>query len=383
MGIGTFVPSDPKSQDISELVGSIDLSTVGDYGSESDPRAYRFDGELNVANRGLMEFIEMLKADERFLYVLLTLSQEKNIKTGRFPLIYADECVISHTNETEFNEFLGNKKSEALHDRMIMVRIPYNLKVSQEERIYQKLLRATSLEGVHMAPHTLRVAAIFAVLSRLEEPKMSGLTLLKKLKLYDGEDVDGFRQKDVKQIKEQTEREGMDGISPRFIINRISTSLIKPDTRCINPIDVLRALKDGIEQQSQFKKADRERYANLLVAAHVFGHVDFFKNNLCFADTNRRMVNDAVAHALRIDAYIERYGLEVVEHLMDIGFALDRHTDPHKGLLRQPYPPRRVVEKEHVVLPYDDLMDTPTRSITYAVEGERLPPTLSATSYGF
>ena len=108
MGIGTFVPSDPKSQDISELVGSIDLSTVGEYGSESDPRAYRFDGELNVANRGLMEFIEMLKADERFLYVLLTLSQEKNIKTGRFPLIYADECVISHTNETEFNEFLSN-----------------------------------------------------------------------------------------------------------------------------------------------------------------------------------------------------------------------------------------------------------------------------------
>ena len=266
-GIGTFVPSDPKSQDISELVGSIDLSTVGDYGTESDPRAYRFDGELNVANRGLMEFIEMLKADERFLYVLLTLSQEKNIKTGRFPLIYADECVISHTNETEFNEFLGNKKSEALHDRMIMVRIPYNLKVSQEERIYQKLLRATSLEGVHIAPHTLRVAAIFAVLSRLEEPKMSGLTFLKKLKLYDGEDVEGFRQKDVKQIKEQTEREGMDGISPRFVINRISTSLIKPDTRCINPIDVLRALKDGIEQQSQFKKVDRERYANLIADA--------------------------------------------------------------------------------------------------------------------
>src|SRR6266581_170322 len=250
MGIGTFVPSDPKSQDIAELVGSIDLSTVGDYGSESDPRAYRFDGELNVANRGLMEFIEMLKADERFLYVLLTLSQEKNIKTGRFPLIYADECVISHTNETEFNEFLANKKSEALHDRMIMVRIPYNLKVSQEERIYQKLLRATSLEGVHLAPHTLRVAAIFAVLSRLEEPKMSGLTLLKKLKLYDGDDVDGFRQKDVKQIKEQTEREGMDGISPRFIINRISTSLIKPDTRCINPTDVQKAFFVSFEKEA-------------------------------------------------------------------------------------------------------------------------------------
>ena len=266
-GIGTFVPSDPKSQDIAELVGSIDLSTIGDYGSESDPRAYRFDGELNVANRGMMEFIEMLKADERFLYVLLTLAQEKNIKTGRFPLIYADECVIAHTNETEFNEFLADKKSEALHDRMIMVRIPYNLQVSQEERIYEKLLRQTNLAGLHLAPHALRVAAIFAILSRLEESKIAVLTLLKKLKLYDGEDVEGFRQNDLKFIQEQTEREGMDGMSPRFIINRISSSLIKPDTRCINPIDILRALKDGVDSQGQFKKADRERYNQLIAEA--------------------------------------------------------------------------------------------------------------------
>ena len=267
VGIGTFVPSDPKSQDISELVGSMDLSAIGDYGSESDPRAYRFDGELNIANRGLMEFIEMLKADERFLYVLLTLSQEKNIKTGRFPLIYADECVISHTNETEFNEFLANKKSEALHDRMIMVRLPYNLKVAQEERIYEKLLGQTHLHDVHLAPHTLRVAATFAVLSRLEEPKLAGLTLTKKLKLYDGEDVEGFRQRDVKMIREQTEREGMDGISPRFVINRLSTSLIRPDTRCINPIDVLRAIKDGIDTQSQYARADKERYTHLIADA--------------------------------------------------------------------------------------------------------------------
>lgn len=267
IGIGTFVPSDPKSQDVSELVGSIDLSTIGDYGSESDPRAYRFDGELNVANRGLMEFIEMLKADERFLYILLTLSQEKNIKTGRFPLIFADECVISHTNETEFNEFMSNKKSEALHDRMIMVRVPYNLKVSQEERIYTKLLSQTSLNGLHLAPHTLRVAAIFAILSRLEAPVTNGLTLTKKMKLYDGEDVEGFRQKDIKMIREQTEREGMDGISPRFIINRISSSLIKPGAQCVNPIDVLRSIKEGIDSQEHAQKDIRERYHNLIADA--------------------------------------------------------------------------------------------------------------------
>ena len=267
IGIGTFLASDPKTQSVDELIGSIDLSTIGEYGAESDPRAYRFDGELNVANRGVCEFLEILKADVRFLYVLLTLSQEKNIKTARFPLIYADECVISHTNEAEFTEFLADKKSEALHDRMIMVRIPYNLQVSQEERIYAKLLSATTIQDIHMAPYTLKVTAMFAVLSRLEEPKVAGLTLIKKMKLYNGEETEGFRQKDVKQIKEQTEREGMDGLSPRFIINRISTSLIRPNTRCLNPIDVLRALKDGVEQLSQLKKPEREKYLTLIADA--------------------------------------------------------------------------------------------------------------------
>src|ERR671924_38770 len=253
VGIGTFVPSDPKSQDISELVGSIDLATVGEHGSESDPRAYRFDGELNIANRGMAEFIEMLKADERFLYILLTLTQEKNIKTGRFSLIYADEFVIAHTNEAEFKEFLADKQSEALQDRMIMVQMPYNLKASAEVQIYEKLLRRASLGALHLAPHALEVAAMFAVLSRLEEPKLAGLTLVKKMRLYAGQEVEGFRQKDVKLIKAQTEREGMDGISPRFIINRLSSSLIRPNTKCINPIDVLRALKDGFDSHGTFK----------------------------------------------------------------------------------------------------------------------------------
>ena len=264
LGIGTFVPSDPKSQDISELVGSLDLATVGEYGTESDPRAYRFDGELNIANRGMVEFIEMLKADERFLYILLTLTQEKNIKTGRFSLIYADECVIAHTNEAEFKEFLADKKSEALQDRMIMVQMPYNLKVSAEVKIYEKLLQRASLGPLHVAPHALEVAAMFAVLSRLEAPKQAGLTLVKKLRLYDGQEVEGFRQKDLKLIKAQTEREGMDGISPRFVINRLSSSLIRPNTRCINPIDVLHALKDGFDSHGTFTREEREKCDHLI-----------------------------------------------------------------------------------------------------------------------
>jgi len=263
VGIGTFSPSDPKSQDITELTGSIDLSTIGDVGVESDPRAYRFDGELNIANRGLMEFVEMLKVDEKFLYSLLTLSQEQSIKTGRFAMIYADEVILSHTNENEYIAFAGNRKSEALQDRIILVRVPYNLRVSQEERIYDKLLhQSEALRNVHLAPHTLKVAAMFAVMTRLEEPKRQNVDIVKKMKLYDGEDVEGYKSKDVRELKEETVREGMDGISPRYIINRLSSALVRDGVTCINPIDSLRAIKDGFEQHTGISGDQRERYLN-------------------------------------------------------------------------------------------------------------------------
>lgn len=263
VGIGTFSPSDPKSQDITELTGSIDLSTIGEVGVESDPRAYRFDGELNIANRGLMEFVEMLKVDEKFLYSLLTLSQEQSIKTGRFAMIYADEVILSHSNENEYIAFAGNRKSEALQDRIILVRVPYNLRVSQEERIYDKLLhQSEALRNVHLAPNTLKVAAMFAVMTRLEEPKRQNVDIVKKMKLYDGEDVEGYKSKDVRELKEETIREGMDGISPRYIINRLSSALVRDGVTCINPIDALRAIKDGFEQHTGISSEQRERYLN-------------------------------------------------------------------------------------------------------------------------
>jgi len=226
VGVGTFTPSDPKSQDISELVGGIDLSTIGEVGVESDPRAYRFDGELNIANRGIMEFVEMLKTDEKFLYVLLTLSQEQNIKTGRFSMIYADEV-----------------------------------------KIYEKLLKQSALQNVHIAPYTLRIASVFAVLTRLEPSKKAGMSLMKKLKLYEGEDIEDFKQKDVKELQEEAVREGMDGISPRYVINRLSNALIKQNTTCINPIDALRALRDGLDQHTSITREERDRYLNLISEA--------------------------------------------------------------------------------------------------------------------
>ena len=267
VGVGTFTPSDPKSQDISELVGGIDLSTIGEVGVESDPRAYRFDGELNIANRGLMEFVEMLKTDEKFLYVLLTLSQEQNIKTGRFSMIYADEVVVSHTNEHEYAAFVGNKKSEALQDRIILVKVPYNLRASDEVKIYEKLLKQSALQNVHIAPYTLRIASVFAVLTRLEPSKKAGMSTMKKLKLYDGEDIEDFKQKDIKELQDEAVREGMDGISPRYVINRLSSALVKQNTTCINPIDALRALRDGLDQHTSISREERERYLNFIQEA--------------------------------------------------------------------------------------------------------------------
>lgn len=266
-GIGTFTPSDPKSQDIAELTGSIDFSTITEYGSESDPRAYKFDGELNISNRGIMEFQEMLKCDEKFLYNLLSLSQEGNFKAGRFALISADEVIIAHTNEAEYKSFISNKKNEALQSRIIVMPVPYNLKVSEEVKIYEKLISQSDMKDIHIAPHALYSAAVFSVLSRLKESKKQGIDLVKKMKLYDGKDVEGFKQKDVAELSVESSEEGMSGVDPRYIINRISTALIRSGTKCINALDILRALKDGLDQHSSITKEEKEKLLNFIAEA--------------------------------------------------------------------------------------------------------------------
>lgn len=267
VGIGTFTPSDPKSQDIADLTGSIDFSTIAEYGSESDPRAYRFDGELNKANRGLMEFQEMLKLDEKFLWHLLSLTQEGNFKAGRFALISADELIVAHTNETEYRSFIANKKNEALHSRIIVIPVPYNLKVSEEVKIYEKMIKESDMAHVHIAPHALRVAAIFSVLTRLEVPKKQGIDIVKKMRLYDGETVEGFNSADVEELKKEYPNEGMQGIDPRYVINRISSAIIRKEVPSINALDVLRSLKDGLDQHPSITPEDREKYLNYIAIA--------------------------------------------------------------------------------------------------------------------
>ncbi|KUP09607.1 protein prkA [Bacillus coahuilensis m2-6] len=267
VGVGTFSPSDPKSQDIADLTGSIDFSTIAEFGSESDPRAYRFDGELNKANRGLMEFQEMLKCDEKFLWHLLSLTQEGNFKAGRFALISADELIVAHTNETEYRSFISNKKNEALHSRIIVMPVPYNLSVTQEERIYEKMIHESDVADVHIAPHTLRVAAMFTILTRLKEPKRGDIDFVKKMRLYDGENVEGFNAADLEELKKEYQDEGMSGIDPRYVINRISSTIIRKDMTSINALDVLRSLKEGLDQHPSITNELRERYLNFISVA--------------------------------------------------------------------------------------------------------------------
>ncbi|PTX63297.1 putative serine protein kinase PrkA [Melghirimyces profundicolus] len=263
-GVGTFSPSDPKSQDIADLTGSIDFSTITEYGSESDPRAYRFDGELNKANRGLMEFQEMLKCDEKFLWNLLSLTQEGNFKAGRFALISADELIVAHTNEAEYKSFIANKKNEALQSRIIVMPIPYNLQVTEEEKIYEKLVRQSDLSHVHLAPHALHTAAIFSILTRMKDSKKQGMDLVKKMRLYDGKSVDGYKEADVEELQNEHLDEGMSGIDPRYVINRISSAMIRTEAHCLNALDILRAIKNGLDQHPSISKDERERYLNFI-----------------------------------------------------------------------------------------------------------------------
>ncbi|AIE60229.1 protein PrkA [Bacillus methanolicus] len=257
VGIGTFSPSDPKSQDISELIGSIDFSTVTTYGSESDPRAYRFDGELNISNRGLMEFQEILKCDEKFLWHLLSLTQEGNFKAGRFSLIHADELIIAHTNETEYRSFVENKKNEALISRMIVVKVPYNLSINEEQRIYLKAIKHPNL-NVEFSPNALEAVSSFSISTRLEH-KNETIPTDVRLQVYNHEEN---KKTTFKDIQRQYPRDGMFGIDPRYIINRISSSIICQNG-IVDEFHLLESILDGLYELPGLKKDEKEFYEKL------------------------------------------------------------------------------------------------------------------------
>ncbi|HEX6851767.1 MAG TPA: hypothetical protein VF139_10230 [Candidatus Polarisedimenticolaceae bacterium] len=266
IGIGTFQPKDEKNQDSTELTGDINYRKIAEYGSDSDPRAFNFDGEFNIANRGMIEFIEVLKLDVAFLYELLGASQEHLIKPKKFPQTWIDEVILGHTNEPEYRRLQNNEYMEALRDRTVKVDVPYITRLTEEIKIYEKDYNLAKIRGKHIAPHTIEMAAMWAVLTRLEEPKKHNLTIMQKLKLYNGKTLPGYTEDNVKELRKEAQREGMEGISPRYVQDKISNALVSElDQRCVNPFMVLNELEAGLRSHSLITSEEqRQRFRELL-----------------------------------------------------------------------------------------------------------------------
>jgi serine protein kinase len=266
VGIGTFQPKDEKNQDSTELTGDLNYRKIAEYGSDSDPRAFNFDGEFNIANRGMIEFIEVLKLDVAFLYDLLGASQEHKIKPKKFSQTDIDEVIIGHTNEPEYRKLQNNEFMEALRDRTVKIDVPYITRMGDEVKIYDRDFNPGRIKGKHIAPHTLEMAAMWAVLTRLEEPNKASLNLIQKMKLYNGQSLPGFTEDNIKELRNEAEREGMEGISPRYIQDKISNSLVNEEAEgCINPFMVLHELEAGLKHHSLITSEDlRKRYRELL-----------------------------------------------------------------------------------------------------------------------
>jgi serine protein kinase len=322
IGVGTYAPHDPTTADIADLVGSVDLSKVAEVGDEGDPRAWSWSGAVYAASRGLLEMIEILKVKREFLYLLLTLTQEKNVKVSRFPLIHLDETIIAHTNLAEFHKFLQEKENEALLDRMVIIKVPYALSFKDEARIYQKLVSgAPAFRDVHLDPHVLKLAAVFAILTRLHKPEREGLDLSKKLRIYNDESIEGFAENEAERLRAEAPDEGLAGVSPRFVINAISNAITRSDTRSLTSMELLLALKDAIESDARMDAKQKKQWIDHLVVARK----DFYN----------RWVKEDVHRALF--ASFEEEAQQLLEKYLDeVEASLDQRqvTDPITGETR-------------------------------------------------
>ncbi len=281
IGIGTFQPKDEKNQDSTELTGDINYRKIAEYGTESDPRAFNFDGEFNVANRGMIEFIEVLKLDVAFLYDLLGASQEHKIKPKKFAQTDIDTVIIGHTNEPEYRKLQSNEFMEALRDRTIKIDIPYVTVLNEEIKIYQKDYNTERVRGKHIAPHTLEVAAMWGLLTRLEQPKHHGLTLLQKMKLYNGKSLPGFTAENIKQLRKEARHEGLEGISPRYVQDKISNALVvNTDATSLTPFMVMNELEGGLKHHSLIGSEDEREHYRQLISMVKEEYTDIVKNEV-------------------------------------------------------------------------------------------------------
>ena len=269
-------PGDENNQDISSLVGKVDIRKLEAY-AQDDPDAYSYSGGLCLANQGLLEFVEMFKAPIKVLHPLLTATQESNYKgTEGFGAIPFNGIVLAHSNESEWLAFKNNRNNEAFLDRIYIVKVPYCLRVSEEVKIYEKLLANSSLANAPCAPDTLQMMAQFAVLSRLKEPENSNI--VSKMRVYDGENLKDTDPK-AKSYQEYRDYagvdEGMTGLSTRFAF-KILSKVFNFDNSEIaaNPVHLLYVLEQQVERE-QFAPEVEERYVSYLKGFLVTQYVEF------------------------------------------------------------------------------------------------------------
>lgn len=248
-GIASVPPMDANSQDVSVLIGSEDISKLDKY-SEDDPRVLNLTGAFNVGNRGLVELIEVFKNEIEFLHTIITATQEKRVPApGKHDMVFFDGVILAHCNESEWNRFKSEHTNEAILDRVVKINVPYVLELDQEVKIYEKILSKSDFKA-HIAPHTIKVAAMFSVMSRL---KSTGkCDLLTKMKIYNGEDViekGRVKKIDIMDLKEEVREEGMTGISTRFISKAIDHALTDHSKACVTPIGVMKSLTKMVKEQ--------------------------------------------------------------------------------------------------------------------------------------
>jgi serine protein kinase len=250
LGMGMFVATAPESQDMDRLIGSVDLDNMADNDTSTPGKIFRLDGELESANRGLIEFAQIFKSDDRFLTILLSATQEQQVKLGNIGSVHIDETIIALSNEEEYRSFIKNPETEALLDRLILVPVPYNLKISSEIKTFNKLLSEGKHEDVHISPLTFPLTALLTVLSRLDKPPLNRgfggkrLSLIDKAKLYNNEFMLEYDQADVEALRTSHPREGLFGLSPRYVINQLGHAMSASE-KCLLPLPTVQSIVEG------------------------------------------------------------------------------------------------------------------------------------------
>lgn len=263
-GIGVVPPVDPNNQDTSILNGSIDISKMDLY-PEDDPRIFSLNGAFNVGNRGLVEFIEVFKNDVEYLHTIITATQEKSIPSpGKGAMLYFDGLIIAHSNEAEWNKFKSDHTNEAILDRIVKIEVPYCLELDEEVKIYKKILNKSRFKA-HIAPHTMEIAAMFAILSRLSPSNKADP--IKKLRIYNGEEIvekGTTKRIDINELREEAGTyEGMKGISTRFIIKAIDNAITTSEHNCLNPLNMMESLIKSVKEMDT-SPDEKKKYLELI-----------------------------------------------------------------------------------------------------------------------